>query len=302
MSKTSNDRYEKASQYLQKCIGRLLADEGESASERRGASWDVVRGIARKVAQRGWSAFLVGGALRDLALSGGTQPPRDFDFVFCNVSRDELEEEFTYLSKAQRTSLGGLRFSYREAIVDMWPLHESFSIKHKAKAQIQDLTNHAFLNVEAIAIEIVPGKGKSRLVVENGFSDAVRQRALDINYEDNPFPEVCVVKAIRTAIVFNLSVGHRLADYILKRRWDLNALVEAQEAHYREVIFDKPNLQVVLEILSKWDNKNGKLYLTSPRLESTDLARSKKSAETIHLLTPKKPIGVTLRRVRTGQK
>jgi hypothetical protein len=283
MSKTNNDRCEKVSEYLQRCIARLVGDERGPASDCQGASWGVVRGIARKSARRRWSAFLIGGALRDLALSRGARRPRDFDFVFCDVSRDELEAEFSYLSKAQTTSLGGLRFRHRDTVVDIWPLHETFSIKQKNTAQIEELIRHAFLNVEAIAVEILPGKRKSRLVVENGFSDAVLQRTLDINHEDNPFPEVCFVKAIRTAIGFNLFMRHRLIEYILKRRWDLNALVEAQEMHYREVIFDKPKLQDALEILSKWDNKKGKLQLTPSLLERTDMHRATKSIENAHV-------------------
>jgi hypothetical protein len=271
MNKTSEDRRVKVTEYLLKCIARLVGEEHRPGPDCQGANWDVVRGIARKSARRRWTAFLVGGALRDLALSRGARKPRDFDIVFCDVSRDELETEFSYLSKAYRTSFGGLRFRHRDAIVDIWPLHETFSIKQKDSAQIKDLTTHAFLNVEAIAVEIVPGKHKARLVVENGFSDAVLQRTLDINHEDNPFPEICFVKAIRTATNFNLFIGHRLIEYILKRRWDLNALVEAQEMHYREVVFDKNKLQDALEILSKWDNKTGKLQLTSSTLQHTSL-------------------------------
>jgi hypothetical protein len=284
MNKTGNDQHERLRRYLQECIARLVSERRGLVTDCQGASWDVVRGIARKAAQRKWTAFLVGGALRDLALSHGARHPRDFDFVFCGVSRDELETEFSYLSTAQRTSLGGLRFKHPDAIIDIWPLHETFSIKQKSSARIQDLTKHAFLNLEAIAVEILPGKLKSRLVIENGFYDAVSQKILDINHEDNPFPEICFVKAIRTAIVFELSIGHRLIDYILRRRWDLNALVEAQEVHYREVIFDKPKLQNALETLSKWNKKNGKPRLTSSMSTPTNLDVTSKNTERTHLL------------------
>jgi hypothetical protein len=148
-------------------------------------------------------------------------------------------------------------------LVDIWPLEDTFAVRHKKDVRIQDVPKHAFLNVEAVAIELSLGRGTSRLMVESGFTQAVVCRTLEINHASNPFPEVCVVKALRTAINLDLYIGRGLRNYILKRRWDLNALVEAQKVHYGNVALDKSRLETILEILGRWDQKKDRLTINS---------------------------------------
>lgn len=143
--------------------------------------------------------FLVGGAIRDLVLSGGTKEPRDLDFVFCHVHLGEIYSEFRDLLPARRTSLGGLRLTLYEIPIDIWPLKDTLAVRYKPDVTIQDVANHAFLNVEAIAVEISPTEGKNRQIVESGFTRAMLDRTLEINYEPNPLPEVCLTKVLRTA-------------------------------------------------------------------------------------------------------
>jgi hypothetical protein len=225
--------------------------------------WHAVRSIAQRASERNWSVFLIGGALRDLTLSGISSRPRDFDLVFCELDRRALATQFSYMSRPRTTNLGGLRYNYDGVILDIWPLNETFEVKHRDRVQIDDVPKHAFLDIEAIAIEISPCAGKTRQIVEHGFTKAILSKTIDINYEPNPFPEVCLIKAIRMAISLKLLIGHDLMDYILKQRWDLNALMEAQHTHYGRAIFDKPELERVLELMAGWNRKEGNIDLTS---------------------------------------
>jgi len=248
-------------QNLRQLLDRLL--ESGSTYEFPGSPWHVVRSIAQRASKRNWSVFLIGGSLRDLALSGVEGTPRDFDLVFCDVSRQTLMTEFSYMSPPRRTSLGGLRYNYRDVILDIWPLDETFELKHFDRVQIQDVPKHAFLDIEAIAVEISSGAGKSRQIVEHGFTKAVLSKTIDINYEPNPFPELCLIKAIRMAASLKFLIGRGLMDYILRRRWNLNALMEAQQAHYGKSILGRSELERVLDLMAGWNRKNGKFDLTS---------------------------------------
>jgi hypothetical protein len=271
MNRATEVQRKRVSQYLQEWLGRLIEAETLAVSGLYDAGWNVVRNIAQRANRNRWSVYLVGGALRDLAFSRGARTPRDFDLVFCNVNQDDLAAEFRDLSEARRTSLGGLRFRQRDVLIDIWSLQETLAVRDKAKARIQDVPRHAFLDVEAIAIELSPGIGKSRRVVENGFTKAFLRNTLDVNHADNPFPEVCFVKSIRTAIALQLSVGHGLVEYVLSRRWNLDALVEAQRSHYGDVVFDKPELEGILELFANWDKKSGELHLASLMLKRKEL-------------------------------
>lgn len=272
MNRAIEPQRRKVSQYLRDWLGRLVEAETSAMGGIYDAGWSVIRNIAQRANRNNWSVYLVGGALRDLAFSHGTRAPRDFDLVFCNVDQEDLATEFKDLSEARKTSLGGLRFKQRDVLIDIWPLQETLAVRHKANARIQDVPKYAFLNVEAIAIELAPGTGNSRRIVENGFTMAVLSKTLDVNHPDNPFPEVCFVKSIRTAIMLQLSVGQGLVEYVLNRRWNLDALVEAQKSHYGNQLFDKSELESILDLFAKWDKKSGEFRLASRMLERKELS------------------------------
>ena len=66
-------------------------------------------------------------------------------------------------------------------------------------------------------------------------------------------------------------MGSGLVAYILRRRWNLNDLVEAQKSHYGALFLDKPKLEAILELIAKWDRGKSKLDLTSLMLKHKEL-------------------------------
>jgi hypothetical protein len=171
--------------------------------------------------------------------------------VFCGIQLEELAHEFNDFSFVRTTSFGGLRYNCRNVLLDVWPLEKTFTSGRQKEGDIsiQDVPRHAFLNVEAIAIEISSVKGKRR-VFESGFSEAVRNGVLEINCKENPFPEISVLKALRSSITLNLSVGNRFIDYVRGRRWDMQDMQEAQGAHYGEILFYESHLAQISEMNS----------------------------------------------------
>jgi hypothetical protein len=228
-----------------------------------GSPWSVVRDIARRASDKNWPVFLIGGAVRDLILGGIDRKPRDFDLVFCNVSRQELTDELSYMAPPKRTRFGGLRYTCKDVLLDIWPLDETVGPKHRNNIRIQDVPKHAFLDVEAIAVEVSPGSGKTRQMIDYGFTNAIRNRSLGINYEPNPFPEVCIVKALRMAITLDFQIERTLIEYILKRNWNIDDLVAAQQTHYGQTFLDKVDLQQILDLMARSEETGTKLTLTS---------------------------------------
>jgi len=219
------------------------------------------RDIFERVRQRRWTAYLVGGAIRDLVISRGTRTPRDLDVVVADVARGELLNEFKAFSLVGLTRFGGVRLKYFDILLDIWPLGETYTAGGRHVAAIQDLTKYAFLDVEAIAMEIDPKKGRKRTVVESGFTSAVISRTLEINCESNPFPEVSVVKALRTALRLNLAIGPRLIEYIQRMHWKPGALFEAQKSHFGEPVFSREEISWWFEAVRQWDPRQGPLTL-----------------------------------------
>jgi|ERR1700723_6518 len=257
-------------QYLSTYFDRLL-DSEPRAAEFSNTAWQIVRLIAKRASQRNWSAYLVGGAIRDLALSGGTRTPRDVDFVFCEATQNELAAEFDDLSSVRKTSFGGLRYQHNDVLIDIWPLKDTFALRERQTVRIQDVPQHAFLDVEAVAVDLSPRSSHSRHIVENGFTQAVLSRTLDVNYIDNPFPEVCIVKAFRTAISLKLAMRRRLVEYVSNRKWDLSALMEAQKLHYGDVMLGKSELEEILGFVAKRSREEGVLDISSVLLQRKEV-------------------------------
>ena len=56
-----------------------------------------------------------------------------------------------------------------------------------------------FLNVEAVAVELNPRPTRSRKLYESGFFEGVATETIEINLEENPFPDLCVARSLLTA-------------------------------------------------------------------------------------------------------
>src|SRR5882762_8396827 len=249
--------------YLRSWVDRLLETDPQQEHLYPSEAWRAVREVAYRASSRKWTVFLVGGALRDLVLSGGTKEPRDLDFVFCHVQLDEIYAEFRGFLPARTTSLGGLRLSLHEVPVDIWSLKDTYAVRSEREVTIHDVPKHAFLNVEAIAIEVSSATGKRRQIVDNGFTQAILDQTLEVNYEPNPLPEVCLIKAFRTAIKWKMLLGISLLRYAQKRSWELDRLLEAQKNHFGDEVLDRLTIQRSLRIVSDWKSEQGKLDLAS---------------------------------------
>lgn len=69
------------------------------------------------------------------------------------------------------------------------------------------------------------------------FFEAIDQRCIDINLESNPFPELCVVRSLITAVRLDYRISRRLAKYIYTHARGASAegLEAVQISHYGTV-------------------------------------------------------------------
>ena len=210
-----------------------------SAFLNRSRPWRPVLDVIEKAAdRRGWRPLLFGGTLRDLLIEG-CPPPRDLDFVVPGASLDELREELGGHVE-RRTRFGGLRLRIRALPVDIWPLEQTWAF---ARGLVADPTPEAlprttFLSAEAAAIELWPGRGRKRTLYTNGLFESFASSCLEINLEQNPYPELCVVRSLLTLRKLGFSAGPNLARYLVEHGAHLSPrqLVDAQLAHYGNVL------------------------------------------------------------------
>jgi len=196
----------------------------------------------------GWDAFLFGGILRDLVLHGSESIPRDIDIVVANRTLRQLHKELSPYIKRE-TRFGGLHVAIASWKFDIWPLSETwaFTRRPNIEATFSNLPKTTFLNVEGVVAELPNGKSKSR-TYEWGFIQAVRSKILDINLEENHYPELAAARAILTARRLKFSMSDRLARYVLHtvEISGVDALIDAQKGHYSDVLLKSDDIGIAI--------------------------------------------------------
>jgi hypothetical protein len=192
--------------------------------------------------------------------------PRDVDLVIQPEQTVAFEAQFGSLIR-RRTRFGGYVLNVDGWRVDVWPLEQTWAIREGlvGPPAPANLTRSTFLNVEAVAMSLRVGRG--RTIHESGFFESVRRRILDINLEANPFPDLCVVRSLIMAVTLDFSLSHRLVQYIYvhSRTLDMDALLKTQEKHYGFVKRDAAYLDSWLSLIRRHAVEGTETPLHLPR-------------------------------------
>ena len=172
---------------------------------------------------------------------GPSAAPRDVDIVVDGVSIQELESLFSDVL-VRKTRFGGLHLNVQGWMIDVWPLSDTWALKELSICgrDFEALTRTTFLNVEAATISLSVQHG-ARMVHAHGFFEAIKTKTLDINLEENPFPELAAIRTLITAYKLNYALSRRLARYVIHytSRTPIEQLVQIQFSHYGFARFDR---------------------------------------------------------------
>jgi hypothetical protein len=216
-----------------------------------------LKNALRKLELQGCSTYLVGGFLRDLMLDGPSAKPRDIDIVFDGVSPDEVELLF-WNHKERKNRFGGMRLNVGQCPLDVWSLQDTWAFRHKKVHQggVSAFPRTTFLNVDAIAFR---WKNDSEgEIFSEGFFEGILNRTLEINLEENPFPETCVVRSLMMASALHFGIGPKLAGYILRysKNISIKELQHIQKAHYGFVRLDGEDLRICFDTINAQLNRS----------------------------------------------
>jgi len=194
---------------------------------------------------REWGPVLFGGFLRDLLMFGRRKNPRDIDVVLLHAQTDQIAQQYASSIK-KRTRFGGVQLELNRWHFDVWPLAETWAFKHidRLKGTIRELPDTTFLNVEAVAVTLTPKLKCESVYFSEGFFEGISKRYLDINLEENPYPDLAAVRALITAAKLEFRLSRRLASYIVDhiRPGSVNDFVDIQRTHYASVRLPKSYL------------------------------------------------------------
>ena len=184
-------------QRLRKRLGRFVAVDSKRHHPHLYIALEKIREIRKPT-------FLCGGAVRDFLLCNSCTP-RDLDIIFGYISREELAALFSDDVK-EETGLGGLKLEVRDWSIDMWPLEDTWAFKeNKSGKGFSDYPKTTFLDVDAIAVELFSRNGRKRTIYSKGFFEAILSKTIELNFEENPAPGKCIVRALQMARKFNFA-------------------------------------------------------------------------------------------------
>jgi hypothetical protein len=211
-------------------------------------------------------AFLFGGTLRDLMLFGLRKNPRDVDIVVHSFS-NELKS-FLKPHIRKNTRFGGIELHFGHWDIDLWELSCTWAFQAGlVKPEgYESLPKTTFLDVQAIAIEVAVKPGQSRRVHEHGFFKAMYNKTIDINFEENPYPNRCVLSSLTTANKLDFKLSPRLIRYILHHtaKMDLQELCSYQKQQLGFVPFTTDILHCWIHHLTSSYRKSRSTPATLP--------------------------------------
>lgn len=171
--------------------------------------------VLEDIRNNGYPAFLCGGAVRNFLLCNNSVP-RDLDIIMGYVSRERLATLFPDHIKRE-TSLGGLKLQVKDWSIDIWPIQDTWAFKEGMikGSGFSDYPKTVFLNIDAIAIQLFSKRRQKREIYSKGFFEAIAEKTIELNFEENPTPTECIIRALRIANDFNFVIGPRLARYMI---------------------------------------------------------------------------------------
>lgn len=195
----------------------------------------------RELQETNARAVFFGGTLRSLLASRmfchKAGRPRDVDIVVSGALIEDLRERFEEII-SRTTRFGGLQLQRLGWQFDVWPLDRTWAFVNDAVVdpEFEHLPSTTFFNLEAIAVEVWASPGKPRAIYsgDDQFFEGLMDRVLEINREENPYPELCVVRALVMSSGLEFQIGPRLAKYVVDHGEVMTQadLAEVQRHHY----------------------------------------------------------------------
>lgn len=224
------------------------------------------------------SAYLFGGALRDLLLGPDHRCPRDIDIIIMESSLDRIRTALASYVDGY-TRFGGLRLRDQYGLFDIWPLAQTWAFREGlvVPISIESLPRTTFLNVEAVAARLPCLKGRGRrILASREFFRGVAERILEINFEDNPSPASCVVRSLVIASRLSFRIGPRLAMYIAHYgpQYDVGELWSIERSHYGRIFAGPESLNLWIRHILEERRRSAGSAIGLPKLGVRQLVLS----------------------------
>ena len=181
--------------------------------------------------------YIFSGVIRDFFLNID-DVSRDVDIVLSGKSLDNvLVDGMKVINR-----FGGVKVQKNGLTIDVWCLPRTWGIrKKKVHSTPDELIMTSFFNFSSILYDY----RNQKFVVGDAFLDFMNNRMLDYVYENNPYPDLCVVNTLYYSQKLNCGISDRLKSWI--RQYENGTLFheyeEVQMKHFGRVLYDNQTIE-----------------------------------------------------------
>ena len=185
-------------------------------------------------------ACIFGGVIRDFILDRDAGVHRDVDLVIYKIDTQLEKYLHRYLIKKNR--FGGYKLYINDKSYDLWTLNDTWALRQYSKTRhsLKILPHTSFFNVNAIIFSLCHNK----FFMHKKFRQSIEDKVLDIVYEGNPCPELCIIKTFQHVNELGMSISQRVVDYL--NRWfnDVKEkLIDIQVSHFGHIRYSIEELE-----------------------------------------------------------
>lgn len=188
------------------------------------------------------NVFLFSGIIRDFFVKTNYEF-RDIDLVVEGELTEELLKGLSY----KKNSFGGYKISIDNTIIDLWEVKNTWGLQKKSILPLSDyLPETTFFNFSSILYSL----NKKKFIIGNDFLKFMRDKKIDIVFDINPQPELCIVNTIYYKQKLNYEVGDKLKEYIKANFQPMEKLLAVQKKHFKNIIYPAVYMK---QIFQQWN-------------------------------------------------
>lgn len=165
-----------------------------------------------------------GGAARAFYLD---RVPRDID-VAVNCSKGELLDR---LPNCFTNRFGGLKVVNDSIPFDIWCLADTWNIKKAGlEPTFENLARVGPFNADCIVLTNM-GKVDPYYLIDEGFTQCLVDKRLEITFEPNPHPQHNILRGLRLIDSLQIQAGASFVDYVKENSSNMDAEIRRYEQY-----------------------------------------------------------------------
>lgn len=197
-----------------------------------------------KIAKSRKRVYIFSGVIRDFFLNID-EVSRDVDIVISgNTLGNVLTDGLKVINQ-----FGGAKVQKNGLTIDVWCLPATWGIRRKkAQPTPDELILTSFFNFSSIVYDYK----NNQFIVGDAFLEFMNSHTLDYVYEENPYPDLCVVNTLYYSQKLNCGISNRLKSWILQHEMEtlFHEYEDVQKKHFGRVLYDNKSITEFIKSIS----------------------------------------------------